>query len=62
MEYGMPNRVGRVLSEKMKNASTHHGIEYAEFIKKKIFAHPRRPRARTNHHHAPVEEFSMPHW
>jgi hypothetical protein len=33
MNYGMPNRVGRVLSEKMKNASTYHEIEYAVFIK-----------------------------
>jgi hypothetical protein len=31
--YGLPYRVGRVFSEKMKNASTHHEIEYAEFIK-----------------------------
>jgi hypothetical protein len=30
--YGLPNRVGRVFSEKMKNASTHHETEYAVLI------------------------------
>ena len=28
--------MGPVFSEKMKNASTHHEIEYAEFIKSKL--------------------------
>ena len=57
----MPNRVGRVFSEKMKNASTHHEIEYAEFIKSKIFVHSQPPRARANHQHAMAENFSMQH-
>jgi hypothetical protein len=46
MNYGMTNRVGPVFSEKMKNASTHHEIEYAEFIKSKIFVRSQRPRGR----------------
>jgi hypothetical protein len=37
MNYGMTNRVGPVFSEKTKNASTHHEIEYAVLIKSKIF-------------------------
>ena len=52
MNYGIINRVGPVFSEKMKNASTHHEIEYAEFIKSKIFVRSQRPRGRANHHHA----------
>jgi hypothetical protein len=28
INYGLPNRVGRVFSEKMKNASTHYETEY----------------------------------
>ena len=57
MNYGMTNRVGPVFSEKMKNASTHHEIEYAEFIKSKIFVRSQRPRGRANHHHAMAENF-----
>ena len=57
MNYGMTNRVSPVFSEKMKNASTHHEIEYAEFIKSKIFVRSRRPRGRANHHHAMDENF-----
>ena len=53
----MTNRVGPVFSEKMKNASTHHEIEYAEFIKSKIFVRSQRPRGRANHHHAMAENF-----
>ena len=53
----MANRVGPVFSEKMKNASTHHEIEYAEFIKSKIFVRSQRPRGRANHHHAMAENF-----
>ena len=30
---GLPNRVGRVFSEKMKNASIHRETEYAVFMK-----------------------------
>ena len=61
MNYGIPNRVGRVLSEKIQNASTHYEIEYAEFIKSKIFVRSQRPRGRANHHHAMDEKFSMQH-
>ena len=45
--------------EKTKNASTHHEIEYAEFIKSKIFVRSQRPRGRASHHHAMDENFSM---
>ena len=61
MNYGMANRVGPVFSEKMKNASTHHEIEYAEFIKSKIFVRSQRPRGRADHHHAMAGKFSMQH-
>jgi hypothetical protein len=58
----MANRVGPVFSEKTKNASTHHEIEYAVLIKsKKIFVHSQPPRARANHQHAMAENFSMQH-
>ena len=59
MNYGTANRMGPVFSEKMKNASTHHEIEYAEFIKSKIFVRSQPPRARANHQHAMAEKFSM---
>jgi hypothetical protein len=36
----------------MKNASIHHGAEYAVFMKPIFFAHSQRPRARKNDHHA----------
>jgi hypothetical protein len=49
--------VGPVFSEKTKNASTHHEIEYAAFIKSKIFVRSQRPRGRANHHHAMDENF-----
>jgi hypothetical protein len=59
MNYGLPNRNGRIFSEKMKNASTYHETEYAVFMKSKIFAHAQRPRARANDHHAMDVQFSM---
>ena len=59
MNNGTANRVGPVFFEKTKNASTHHEIEYAEFIKSKIFVRSQRPRGRANHHHAMDEKFSM---
>ena len=63
MNYGMTNRVGPVFSEKMKNASTLYEIEYAEFIKSKIFVRSQPPRARAKHRHAMSwdEKFSMQH-
>jgi hypothetical protein len=57
MNYGMANRVDPVFSEKMKNTSTHHEIEYAAFIKSKIFVRSQRPRGRANHHRAMDEKF-----
>jgi hypothetical protein len=54
----MTNRVGPVFSEKMKNASTHHEIEYAEFIKSKIFVRSQPPRARADHRHAMDKKFT----
>ena len=61
MNYGMTNRMGPVFSEKMKNASTHHEIDFAEFIKSKIFVRSQRPRGRADHHHAMAGKFSMQH-
>jgi hypothetical protein len=61
MNYGLPNRVGRVFSEKMKNASTYRETEYAVFMKSKIFVQSQRPRARANDHHAMDKQFSMHH-
>jgi hypothetical protein len=59
MNCGTTNRVGPVFSEQMKTASTHHELEYAEFIKSKIFVRSQRPRGRANHHHAMDEKISM---
>jgi hypothetical protein len=57
LKYGLPNRVGRVFSEKMKNASTHHETAYVVFMKSKILARSQRPHARANDHDVMDERF-----